>query len=192
MEAALSRIRPRLVAVWLTLLALVAVIVALDYADRVEPADVEWLLPAPVEEIGALELGHAGKLHRFERDGGGAWFYHGAHDASQADHGHEADPEMGRRIAEALAAFGRTRIERRLPFDPQSRQYGVTAPALQIVLYPVNDPRPLAQYAIGDIAPDTFSRYVLRAGSEEVLTIPNYQVENLLALIKPRSSPAPR
>ena len=192
MEAALSRSHARLVAVWLTLLGLVGVIVALEYADRVEPADVEWLLPAPVEALGAIELGHAGKLHRFERDGAGAWFYHGAHDGSQDHHAHEADPEMGRRIAEALAAFGRTRIERRLPFDPQSRQYGVTAPALQIVLYPVNDPRPLAQYAIGDIAPDMFSRYVLRAGSAELVTIPAYQVENLLALIKPRSSSAPR
>jgi hypothetical protein len=184
-EAALrAALRPRLVAVWLTLLALIGVIVALEHADRVEPADAGWLLPAPVDELGAIELGHAGKLHRFERDGAGAWFYHGAHDGSRAEHAHAADPAMGRRIADAFAAFGRTRIERRLPFDPQSRQYGVTAPATLVVVYPVNDARPLAQYAIGDTAPDTFSRYVLRIGSAEVVTIPAYQVENLLALIK--------
>lgn len=192
MEAALTRIRPRLVAVWAALLALAGIIAALEYADRAEsPAEdreeAAWLLPAPVDELGAIELGHAGKLRRFERDGAGAWFYHGAHDASQADHVHEADPAMARRIADAFAAFGRTRIERRLPFDPQSRQYGVTTPAMLIVVYPVNDPRPLAQYAIGDIAPDTFSRYVLRAGSTEVVTIPNYQIDNLLALVESHS-----
>jgi hypothetical protein len=191
-EAALTRIRPRLAGVWVAFLALAGIIAALEYGERAEsPAkdrEAAWLLPAPVDELGAIELGHAGKLRRFERDGTGAWFYHGAHDASQADHVHEADPAMARRIADAFVAFGRTRIERRLPFDPQSRQYGVTTPTMLIVVYPVNDPRPLAQYAIGDIAPDTFSRYVLRAGSTEVVTIPNYQIDNLLALVESHSA----
>ena len=43
--------------------------------------------------------------------------------------------------------------------------------------------QPLAQYAVGDIAPDTLSRYVLVVGSSTVVTIPNYQIDNMLALI---------
>lgn len=188
-----ARIRPRLLAVWLALLALVGAIAAIEYTDRGESggrdanqtqsgADSGSLLPVSVEQIGAIELVHAGTPHRFERDSAGTWFYHGAHSGSEAVH--QADPVMGERIAKAFAALGRARIERRFPLDPQSGQYGITAPGTVILVYRVNDPRPFAQYAIGDVAPDTFSRYVLRIGNSEVVTIPNYQVDNLLALIK--------
>ncbi len=191
MSAARSRLR--LVAVWLVFLALAGVIAAVEYADRAESGgagealdgtDAGLLLPVSVDRISAIELGHAGKLHRFERDRTGAWFYHGIHTEPESEQEHRADPAMAQRIANAFAALGRTRIERRFPLDPQSRQYGVTAPGTLLLLYRANDPQPLAQYAIGDIAPDTFSRYVLRIGDAEVLTIPNYQVDNLLTLIK--------
>ena len=182
-------------AVWLALLALVGAIAAIEYADRFDSAgkganeardgaDAGLLLPVPVDQISALEVGHAGTLHRFERDSASAWFYHGAHAGPEGVHQHQVDPAMAERIAAAFAAFGRTRIERRFPLDPQPAQYGVTTPGTVVLLYRANDPRPFAQYAIGDIAPDTFSRYVLRIGSAEVVAIPNYQVDNLLALIK--------
>lgn len=190
-----ARIRPRLLAVWLALLVLVGAIAAVEYAERVESggrdgneardgADPGLLLPVPMDQISAIEVGHAGTLHRFERDSAGAWFYHGAHTGSEAVHEHRADPAMAERIANAIAALGRTRIERRFALDTQAKQYGVTAPGTLVLLYRTNDPQPFAQYAIGDVAPDTFSRYVLRIGSAEVVTIANYQVENLLALIK--------
>ena len=160
----------RLLAVWTLLAALVGVIVALELAESPgesraaeEPA---WLLPAPLEKIGAVEIGHAGRLHRFERGAGGEW--------------------SAPRIAAALGAFARTRIERRVPYDAKSARYGIAAPGTVIVLYPLAGGEPLARYAIGDVAPDTFSRYVHRAGSAEVLTIPNYQVDNLLALLERR------
>lgn len=164
----------RLVAIWLVLLALVGAIAALEYGkpEQSENADGGLLLPVPVEKLGAIELGHAGSLHRFERDDGGAWRHHGAAGAS------------AERIDKAFAAFGRTRVERRLPLDAQ---YGVAAPQLMILVYGTDEARPLAQYAVGDIAPDTFSRYVLQIGSTEVVTIPNYQIENLLELVKSTS-----
>ena len=46
-----------------------------------------------------------------------------------------------------------------------------------------SEPQPLAQYAVGDVAPDTVSRYVQRGGQPRVVTIPTYQIDNLLALI---------
>jgi hypothetical protein len=37
---------------------------------------------------------------------------------------------------------------------------------------------------VGDLAPDTLSRYVIVVGSSSAVTIANYQIDNLLALIK--------
>jgi hypothetical protein len=179
---------PRLVGVWLALFGLVALIVLIDYENTERPtADDNLLLPVPVGELAAVELGHAGALHRFERDASGEWFYHGAHAASEPGHAHQSDPVASQRIAAAFAALGRARIERRLPYDRGSRQYGLAAPQMILLVYKSADAGPLAQYAIGDVAPDTFSRYVQRNGSTEVVTIPNYQVENLLALLKDQS-----
>ena len=64
-----------------------------------------------------------------------------------------------------------------------------------ILVYAKNNPQPLAQYAVGDIAPDGFSRYVLPVGSAMVVTVANYQIDNLRSLIaavagKPAQPPA--
>ncbi len=189
-------IRPRLVAVWLVLLVLVGAIVAIELADRVRPqpgaysqdqgrSRARMLLPAPVDQLGAIEVGHAGTLHRFERDAAGAWFYHvhGAGAGSEESHNHQADPSVAKRIESAVTAFGRTQIERQLAPSPNETEYGVTAPEMVILVYRSTDPRPLAQYAVGDIAPDRLSRYVRAIGHPAVVTIPNYQIDNLLALI---------
>jgi hypothetical protein len=181
--------RRRLAAVWLAFFALVVVIALVEYDEAPQDApDEKLLLPAPVSELGAVELAHAGALHRFERDASGAWFYHGRHAASEPAHAHQPDPAAAQRLADAFAALGRTRIERRLPYDRSSGQYGLAVPQTVLLLYGKGEPRPLVQYEIGDVAPDTFSRYVHRTGSAEVVTIPNYQVENLLALIADQSS----
>ena len=36
-----------------------------------------------------------------------------------------------------------------------------------ILIYRAGDPKPLGQYAVGDIAPDRLSRYVLALGSPD-------------------------
>jgi hypothetical protein len=48
----------------------------------------------------------------------------------------------------------------------------------------------MAQFAVGDVAPDGLSRYVLPVGGKYVVTIANYQIENLLGLIE-KVSPKP-
>jgi len=141
----------RLLAVWLGLFALVVLIVLIDYEDTEEQtADENLLLPVPVGELDALELGYAGMLHRFERDASGEWFYHGAHAPSRAAHAHQADPVGAQRIAAAFAALGRARIERRLPYDVGSRQYGVAPPQMILLVYKSGHEGPLAQYAMVD------------------------------------------
>ena len=191
-EAALSAggIRPGLLAVWLVLLVLVAAILVIERPDLVGSKsrrdvarDPRMLLPVAVDQLGAIEIARAGSLHRFERDAAGAWFYHGVHAGSEGTHSHTTDPALAERIAHAFAAFGRTRIERQFTIGTHAKDYGVATPETIILVYRPRDPQPFAQYAVGDIAPDRLSRYVLVVGSPTVATIPNYQIENLSALI---------
>lgn len=184
-----------MVAVWLVLLGLVVAIVALERTDLVGPtprgdsrghvtSDARMLLPVPADRLGAIEVSQARTLHRFERDAAGMWFYHGPHTSSGRHHAHEPDPVMAARIESAVAAFARTRIERQFALDREAAEYGVGAPEMLIVVYRPNELQPLAQYAVGDVAPDALSRYVLVMDSSAVVTIPNYQIANLLALIE--------
>jgi len=182
----------RLIAVWGVLLLLIGAIVAIEMQDRAaapsarsRPArDPRLLLPIPIDEVGAIEIAYGGAVHRFERDASSAWFYHGAHVQAQAGHVHQADPAMAERIAKAFAGFDRARIERQFPPEKGLDAYGVVRPQMIILVYRPNDPQPLAQYAVGDIAPDTLSRYVMIIGTPVISTIANYQIDNLTGLIQ--------
>jgi len=180
------------------LLLLIGAIVAIEMRDRAMtlseasgPArDPRLLLPVPIEQIGAIEIAYGGAVHRFERDANGAWFYHGAHAPAQADHAHQADPAMATRIATAFAGFDRARMERYFPLQDGGKELGVATPGMVILAYRPNELQPLAQYAVGDVAPDKFSRYILPVGKPEVVTIANYQIGNLTALIAAVAAPA--
>jgi hypothetical protein len=189
-EAALSaRPRRRLLVVWGLLGVLGLAIAALEYADRAgapdgEGRDPRLLLAAPVEELGAVEIADRGRLHRFERDPAGAWFYHGVHAGAAAAHAHAPDPALAERIAAAFAAFGRARVERQFPLDREADAYGVAHPEVVILAYRRGQSQPLAQYAVGHVAPDTVSRYLMVVGRPAVVTIPGYQIDNLLELVR--------
>ena len=183
--------RHKTLAIWLVLLALGALIAYLEFAERggkrtaadAQAARSRHLLPLPAEQIGALELAYAGALHRFERDASGVWLYHGAHAGSEGQHAHQADPAAAQRIADALAALGRAVAERSFDLDARD-SYGVGSPDMLILAYRPGALQPLVQYAVGDIAPDGLSRYLHRVGGNTVITIPNYQIDNLVSLIK--------
>jgi hypothetical protein len=195
-EAAMSTggVRTRLVAVWLLLLALVATILLIERPDLVGTSDPHaehqsgerMLLPLPMDQIAGIEIAQRGTLYRFERDAAGSWFYH-AHGVdttgTQGPHGHQADPAQAQLIEKALAGFGRTQMERELAIDTGTDPYGVTRPEMLILVYRADDPKPLGQYAVGDLAPDALSRYMLALGSPSVVTIANYQIDNLRGLI---------
>jgi Domain of unknown function (DUF4340) len=200
-EAALRPARRRggLLAVWLALAALGTAIVVIEYTDRRRATsahdgttDAGLLLLVPVDQLGAVEIADRGRLHRFERDAAGAWFYHGVHTAATGDHTHAVDPALAERIARALAAFGRTRIERQFALERGSDAYGLAAPEMVVLVYRPDQPQPIAQYAVGHVAPDTTSRYVTRVGTPVVMTIAAYQVDNLLALVQAAGEQAGR
>ena len=186
-----ARRRPGLVAVWLLLAVLVGAIVVIEYTDRrrarsggAGETDARMLLAVPVDDLGAIEVSESGRLHRFERDASGIWFYHGIHPGVTAAHTHTADPVLAERIERTMAAFGRTRIERDFALGREGAVYGVTTPEILVLLYRPNQSQPLAQYAVGNVAPDTVSQYVMLVGSPVVVTIPKYQIDNVLALIR--------
>jgi hypothetical protein len=183
-------------ALWVVLGALAAAIAVLEYADRrgatvASGADTGRLLPVAADQLGAIEIADRGRLHRFERDAAGTWFYHGVHTGDTGAHTHEPDPALADRIARAVAAFGRARIERRFAADRDAAVYGVTAPEVVILVYRPNQPQPLAQYAVGSIAPDTVSRYVALVGDPSVVTIPSYQIDNLMTLVQAAAGTPP-
>lgn len=187
-----GRPSPRLILVWGALLVLVGAIVAVEVTDRAgtqsgqgeHAGEPRMLLPVPVAQLGAIEIAYAGALHRFERDAASAWFYHGAHTSSQGAHEHQVDAAMSERIATAFTGLGRARIEREFPLDRNLETYGLANPQMLVLVFRSKDPQPLAQYAVGDIAPDTLSRYVMSVGSRVAWTIANYQIDNLTTLIR--------
>ena len=186
-----GRGRRKLAAIWLVLAALVAAIVLIERMDRATEAnapvsarDERMLIPISIEEVGAIEVAHNGTLHRFERDASGAWFYHGVHTGKEQQHAHTSDPATATRIETALAGFGRARMERQFPLNVQNDEFGVTRPQIFIMVYRSGETQPLSRYAVGVIAPDRLSRYVLPVGSPHVVTIPEFHINNLLSLIQ--------
>jgi len=180
----------RLVAVWLLFVALAIAIVLIERQQRAVTSaeegsrDARRLLPAELADLGAIEVMHKGTLHRFERDSAGAWFYHGIHTGSEQQHAHNADPAVAVQIEKAFTGFGRTRMERQFPLNIQADEFQVTRPDIFIMVYRPRQVQPLARYAVGIVAPDGVSRYVLPVGSSYVVTIANYQIDNLLNLIQ--------
>ena len=184
--------------VWMVLAVLLAIVGVIEYHDskasrsaRAARVDESMLMPVPIDQVGAIEVADAGTLHRFERDAGGAWFYHGVHTGTEAAHEHATDAATAARIEAAFRAFGRTRIERRLPPGTDPRRHGLTSPRTLVIIYRRNERQPLGQYAVGDVAPDTVSRYVDMVGGAGIVTIPGYQVDNLLSLVSAVRSAAP-
>ncbi len=180
----------RLIAVWLLFAALAVAIVLIERQHRTATSaaagsrDERRLLPVEVAQLGAIEIMHKGTLHRFERDSADAWFYHGIHTGSEQQHGHNADPAVAAQIEKAFTGFGRSRMERQFPLDIQTDEFQVTRPEIFIMVYQSKESQPLARYAVGIVAPDGVSRYVLPVGSTYVMTIANYQIDNLLDLIQ--------
>jgi hypothetical protein len=144
------------------------------------------LLPVSVDQIAAIELVAAAKLHRFERDGSGNWFLHvGQHSHSADTAAHVADPVQAPIIAAALNAFDRTQIESvitRQANDSELNHYGLARPSLIALFYARDSSVPVMRIEIGDAAKDGFSRYVRATG--DVMTIAAYQSERLINLLK--------
>jgi hypothetical protein len=178
----------RLIVIWGVLLVLAALIFIGERqrSEQLGAASqrvVPWLLPVPMEKLGAVEVMVKGSMHRFERDAEGRWFYHGVHDANKAEHGHSTDPQMAAVIEKAMIAFGRVQREQKIALKAGDDEYGVTRPDVFILVYLPKADEPLARYAVGTTATDGVSRYILPVGASDIVTIPDFHIKNLLTLI---------
>ncbi|MEY3791597.1 MAG: hypothetical protein RLZ09_2433 [Pseudomonadota bacterium] len=185
----MSQRRGKVAFIWIAVLALATVIFVKERelalsVEQPEGHDPKWLVPVALEEIGALEILRKGQLHRFERDDKGIWFYHGQQDDPNIkDHAHRADPLAATTIAQAVAMFVRTRKEQPIPLQPGKDEYGVSRPDILIMVYQPKKSEPVARFSVGMVSPNGYSRYVLAVGANEAVTIPEYQITNLMAMI---------
>jgi len=185
----MSQRRGKVALIWIAVLALATVIFVKERelalsVEQPEGHDPKWLVPVALEEIGALEILRKGQLHRFERDDKGIWFYHGQQDDPNIkDHAHRADPLAATTIAQAVAMFVRTRKEQPIPLQPGKDEYGVSRPDILIMVYNPKKSEPVARFSVGMVSPNGYSRYVLAVGANEAVTIPEYQITNLMAMI---------
>jgi len=193
--------RKQLLLVW-GLVAVLAVVISIEETRRAQQVEVsttrseKFLLPLPLEQIGAIEILRKGQLHRFERDETGAWLYHGQQDeANAAAHTHRADPLVASTIAQAITMFSRTQKEQPIPLKPGQDEYGVSRPDILVMVYALKATDPITRLAVGTVSPDGYSRYVLPVGANEAVTIAEYQITNLVAMInavaKPPTTPTP-
>ncbi len=186
-----SGLRARVIVIWLLLLALVGAIVFVQYKERAferkAPPEVNarMLLPMATSDLGAMEIFYGGTLHRFERDAVGAWFYHahGAPKANDASHAHQTDSTQAETIKLALRGLGRAHMEREFPRGNDA-EYGLTAPEMFVLIYGKNTAQLLDKFTVGTLAPDGLSRYIATNNYPKVITIANYQIDNLLSLLK--------
>lgn len=185
----MSQRRSKLAIIWIAVLALAAVIFVKERelaqsVEQPEGHDPKWLIPIALEEIGAIEVLRKGQLHRFERDDKGIWFYHGQQDGPNAtEHAHRADPLAATTIAQAVAMFSRTRKEQPIPLQPGNDEYGVSRPDILIMIYRPKKSEPVSRISVGIVSPNGYSRYVLPIGANEAVTIPEYQITSLMAMI---------
>lgn len=186
----------RLWLIW-GLLAVLAVVIwrgevrRSDEISAMSVRETKRLLPVPIEDIGVVEVMAEGTMHRFERAPNGRWFYHGVHDSSQPGHEHTIDSAQSDTIAHALTGFGRMQREQQIPLKGGDDEYGITRPTMFIIVYRTSTEAPLARYAAGNVAPDGVSRYLLPVGSNEIVTVPEFHMKNLLGLIDAMKAIAP-
>lgn len=185
--------KPKLLAIWALFVALAGAVAWLELGGGAHSDNdghghgklqQGMFLPVPLEDLGAVEMVHGGALHRFERDAAGFWYYHGVHQAAaDPSHGHITDPEGAKRIEAAFTALGRAKLEREFPVSDGGAQYGLAAPSMVLLFLRRGESQPVAQYAVGDVAADTVSRYVMLVGGNRAGTIPDYQIANLRKLM---------
>lgn len=184
--------RTPLLAVWILLGLLVAVVAVFDRTGPRTPADVaparlaaDRLMTLSIDELGAVEIVGAGAYRRFERGADGAWFHHRHAVGADADaaHEHERDPRASDTIARGIAAFVDTPVVEDLGRVADPDAYGLAPPTLFVVLYRPGEDTPLARWLVGGETPDG-ARYVSAAGSNAVATVPEERTAALRAVFE--------
>jgi Domain of unknown function (DUF4340) len=176
---------------WLAVLAIAVAAIVWQVTRPSAPADhdehdaaVSLLIDLDAASWSAVELLGPNGMQRFERDGAGRWLLHGEAAGEAAGHQHRADTASADRIASVFGAFARARIERVLPVAAAGlTPYGLDRPEW-IVLIHGAEKRPPLTLEVGQVAADGLSRYVRLPRDGRVVTVANFQIEGVLALLR--------
>ncbi|MAW33163.1 MAG: hypothetical protein CMK56_02005 [Proteobacteria bacterium] len=142
----------------------------------------KFLIPDKIDGIGAIEIVISQKIHRYQKNDKNIWFFHMPHAGHHKTHSHDTIGEYTDVIAGTLTGFGRTQKERNFSFDLRKDEYGVVNSNMYILIFKdPNDLSPDLRISVGDVAPDTLSRYILV--KSQVFTIANFHIEKLLNLV---------
>ncbi len=145
-------------------------------------ADGAWTWRFAGDGHGAGGHSHGGDGHGHSHGGDGHGHSHGDDGGDGGGGGAPNSPETAALIERALGAFGRARVQREIGRGAPGAEYGVLTPEMTVRVYLPGARRPVARYLMGDVAADRLSRYVLAGASLSIVTIPEYQVENLRQL----------
>jgi hypothetical protein len=137
-------------------------------------------VPLPFDTVAAVEIFARSTSWRFERDATGAWLLHRHAPGDDPSMLHRADPAQSERIAQALAAFGRTPIERSVARGERGDAYGLVNPEAIIVLFTKDAARPPLSFTLGHLASNGLGRYLLMPDGAEIVTIPDVQLTHLI------------
>ncbi len=203
--------RPRLLVIWLVLLALIGGIVVADRtrifdSDPPPPAGSISVFQFTEADLGSVEVLYKGQFAALMRDPGGQWFLHDAnhcHGAAAAGadapagETHSADPARAAEIVEQLSVTARMTADRRVEPERGLESYGLDNPQTTFAFYgkAVGDdvPSRLNVLYVGDLLPTEYTYYAKREGEDDLLLIPRYFVALLLALIYGEDqAPTPR
>jgi len=80
-----------------------------------------------------------------------------------------------------LGTLSRAKEERQYGVVGDGSQYGFAHPVV-VSLTGLDASHAVAEISIGDLAPDGLSRYVVVTGKDQIISIPNYHVKELLRL----------
>jgi Domain of unknown function (DUF4340) len=138
------------------------------------------LLPLALDDVAAVEIFARSKSYRFERDPTGAWLLHRHAPGDDPNMLHRADPAQSERIAQTLATFARTPIERSIARDELGDAYGLVDPETIIVLFTKDESRPPLSLTVGDLASGGLGRYLLMPDGQEIVTISEAQLSQLI------------
>ncbi len=158
-----------------------------EYNERKKASvNNKFVVPGQIESIGALEIIIGGEAHRYQRTKAGNWIYHQEYGDSTKNH-ERTTVDQHSKIQYALTGFGRAQKERVFKYNPLADEYGVSNPKIYLIIYThASDSLPWRKIAVGDVAPDTVSRYILIGFT--IFTIANFHIDNLVKLINETSN----
>ena len=189
---------PHLIAIWMVLTALVAVIVGREIFEAPEPppapATTLTLLAFGEGDLGSVEVLNIDRRAALIRDATGIWFLHdathshAAGDQAASDEAHTSDPVVAVELGAAATAAANLSAKETLEPSRPLAEYGLANPKIIIAYYgrdgvEVDYRRPLATLYVGTQSPDRDTYFASIDDRPGIVLIVHDDVDRLLDLM---------